>query len=168
MKPIIFTLVGADKPGLIESLAKTVYQYGGNWLRSNFSHMAGHFAGFVEIDLPEEQHQALIDAFNAHPDLKITLMSAAGREAKFPNTAVINIMGNDKPGIVQEVTGVLNQFNINIRSFDSVCESAPNWGSELFKAQAVIAIPDDFDLDTLAERLEHIANDMVVDIDLQQ
>ena len=43
MKPIIFTLVGIDKPGLISDLAKTVYDMGGNWLGSNFSHMAGHF-----------------------------------------------------------------------------------------------------------------------------
>ena len=75
MKPITFTLVGQDKPGLISDLAKTVYDMGGNWLGSNFSHMAGHFAGFVQVDLPLEKHPALIERFSQHPDLKIHLLT---------------------------------------------------------------------------------------------
>ena len=47
------------------------------------------------------------------------------------------------------------------------CGSAPNWGSSLFKASAIVEIPDGFDLDPLREALEEIANDLVVDIDLQ-
>ena len=167
MKPMIFTLVGQDKPGLVDSLAQTVYQLGGNWLASNFSHMAGHFAGFVQVDLPLEKHQALIDAFSQHPDLQIHLVQGEETSSSTSQSATVEIMGNDKPGIVQELTSVLSQFNINISRFDSSCSSAPNWGSSLFKATAEVEIPDNFDLDPLREALEEIANDLVVDIDLQ-
>lgn len=167
MKPIIFTLVGQDKPRLISDLAKTVYSMGGNWLGSNFSHMAGHFAGFVHVNLPEEQHDALIMRFSQHPDLKIHLVPGQTELVQFERTAQIDIMGNDKAGIVQELTEILNQFNLNIIKFDSSIESAPNWGSLLFKAKAQISIAKDFNIDELTQALESVANDLMVDIEVQ-
>ena len=166
MKPLIFTLVGPDKPGLISSLSKAVYERGGNWLGSNFSHMAGHFAGFVHVDLPADKHDELIELFAKHPDLHIHVVSAQAATLSGQQTAQINIMGNDKAGIVQELTRVLNQFNLNIVQFDSNCTSAPNWGSPLFKAKAVVEIAADVELADLREALENIANDLMVDVEL--
>ncbi|MBU3004124.1 glycine cleavage system protein R [Paraglaciecola arctica] len=167
MKPIIFTLVGSDKPGLISDLAKTVYEMGGNWLGSNFSHMAGHFAGFVEVDLPAEKHQTLMELFSQHPDLKIHLLPGLTEHSIAQQSVQIDIMGNDKTGIVQEITQILSQFNLNIVKFDSRLESAPNWGGELFKAKAIITVAADFDLETLRDKLENVANDLMVDIEIQ-
>lgn len=167
MKPIIFTLVGQDKPGLVSDLAKTVYDMGGNWLGSNFSHMAGHFAGFVEVDLPADKHQILMDSLSAHPDLKIHLLPGVSTNNQALKSVQIDITGNDKSGIVQEITQILSQFNLNIDKFDSCLESAPNWGGELFKAKATISVATDFDLDALQESLESVANDLMVDIEIQ-
>lgn len=166
MKPLIFTLVGPDKPGLISKLSKAVYERGGNWLGSNFSHMAGHFAGFVHIDLPIEKHDELIELFNNHPDLHIHLVSGQAQVISDHQTAQITIMGNDKAGIVQELTRVLNQFNLNIIQFDSSCTSAPNSGSPLFKAKAIVDVAPEVELISLREALENIANDLMVDIEL--
>ena len=167
MKPIIFTLVGQDKPGLISDLAKTVYAMGGNWLGSNFSHMAGHFAGFVQIDLPLEKHPELIERLSTHPHLKIHVLPGITDHPAEQQNVIIDIMGNDKTGIVQELTQILSQFNLNIVKFDSCLESAPNWGSPLFKAKAIINVAADFDLHALREKLESVANDLMVDIEIQ-
>jgi glycine cleavage system regulatory protein len=141
---------------------------GGNWLGSNFSHMAGHFAGFVQIDLPLDKHQTLITLLLQHPDLKIHLLSGVVEEPIEPLQSVqVEITGNDKTGIVQELTQILNQFNLNIVKFDSCLETAPNWGGSLFKAKALISIAADFDLEKLQESLESIANDLMVDIEFQ-
>ena len=166
MKPIIFTLVGQDKPGLISDLAKTVYAMGGNWLGSNFSHMAGHFAGFVQVDIPLEKHQVLMERLSEHPDLKIHLLPGEISQDDKLQSVTIDITGNDKSGIVQELTQILSQFNLNIIKFDSRLESAPNWGGELFKAKATIAIAADCDLESLPEALESVANDLMVDIEM--
>ena len=166
MKPLIFTLVGPDKPGLLSSLSKAVYERGGNWLGSNFSHMAGYFAGFVQVDLPLDKHQELVELFSRHPDLTIHLVPGQDGPKAEGQTAQINIMGNDKAGIVQELTKVLNRFDVNITKFDSSCTSAPNWGSPLFKANAVIELGPEVDADELAAALEDIADDLMVDIDL--
>jgi glycine cleavage system regulatory protein len=167
MKPMIFTLVGQDKPGLISDLARTVYEMDGNWLGSNLSHMAGHFAGFVQVDLPEEKHAALTECFLRHPDLKIHLLPGTIDNNTDLQTAQIEIMGNDKTGIVQELTQVLSQFDLNIIKFNSSLESAPNWGGTLFKAKAIISVAADFDLFVLRDALEAVANDLMVDIDME-
>jgi glycine cleavage system regulatory protein len=167
MTPIIFTLVGQDKPKLISSLANTVYDMGGNWLGSNLSHMAGHFAGFVHVTLPEAKHSELIELFAKHPDLKIHVLSGQDTSTLFERTAQIEIMGNDRAGIVQELTEILNHFNLNIIKFASSLESAPNWGNPLFKAKVLISIANDFDFDDLTGDLEAVANDLMVDIEIQ-
>ena len=167
MKPIIFTLVGRDKPGLISNLAKTVYDMGGNWLGSNFSHMAGHFAGFVQIDLPLEKHSSLVELFSTHPDLKIHLLPGITEHPAVQKIVQLDITGNDRSGIVQELTHILSQFNLNIIKFDSSLESAPNWGSALFKVKTTINVAVDFDLETLQESLENVANDLMIDLEIQ-
>ena len=165
MKPIVITMIGQDRPGLVDTLAKHIYAQGGNWLASNFARMAGQFAGFVEVHVPEDKHDDLISALDALDGINVQSMSAPEHTGQSQtDSLVINVMGNDKPGILQEITAVLNQFNLSIMSMESCCESAPNWGSLMFKANIVIDVPVDFNTDDIAESLENLANDLVVDI----
>lgn len=166
MKSLVITIVGKDKPGLIESLAKVVYAHDGNWLASNFSHMAGQFAGFAEIHIPESRENEILAAFEQNPDLNVFLSHGKEEVATNNSTVEVEIVGNDKPGIVQELTATLNQFNLNIHKFDSSCGSAPNWGGTIFKANSKVEIPENFDTDELQSALESIANDLMVEIKL--
>lgn len=164
MQPLVITVMGKDKPGLVDALAKCVYQHGGNWQGSSFAHMAGMFTGFVEAHVPQEQHDALVSALNDLDGLTVQSVSVAEATTASEQQYDVEIMGNDKPGIVRELTGILHQFNLNILTFESRCESAPNWGSLMFKAHARIAVPESFDEGALKDALELQANDLVVDI----
>ena len=164
MKPVIFTIIGNDRPGLVDAVAKKVYEYGGNWQGSSFAHMAGQFAGFVEALVPGDKHQQLIAALNTLDGLQVHSQSVTESALSDADELTIEVMGNDRPGIVQELTNVLNRFELNIINFNSTCESAPNWGSEMFKARVRVAIPADVDRDDVKEALEAVANDLVVDI----
>lgn len=167
MKALILTLVGKDKPGLVESLAQKVYALDGNWLSSNFSYMAGHFAGFAQVNVPVQNHPTLISFLEQHPHLTIHSISTEEQDKQENSIALIEVVGNDKPGIVQELTAILSRYNINIMKFESSCQSAPNWGNLLFKATATVSVPPEFDLDPLSKDLEDIANDLVVDIEIK-
>lgn len=164
MQSLVITIMGKDKPGLVDALAKCIYKHQGNWQGSSFAHMAGLFTGFVEVHVAENQQSELIEALNDITDLSVQSVVAASEHTSFDTTLSVNIMGNDKTGIVQELTSVLNQFNLNILSFNSTCESAPNWGSLMFKADVVIAVPQSFDDGALQDALEALANDLVVEI----
>jgi len=164
MQSLVISIMGKDKPGLVDSLAKCVYKHEGNWQGSSFAHMAGMFTGFVEVHVSDENKQSLIDALDAIKDLSVQSVAVANSEKDNTTKLTVDVMGNDKTGIVQELTSVLNQFNLNILTFSSHCESAPNWGSLIFKAKAEIAVPEGFDDDALQDALESLANDLVVDI----
>ena len=164
MQSLVISIMGKDKPGLVDVLAKCIYNHKGNWQGSSFAHMAGMFTGFVEVHVPQSNSESLIAALNAISDLSVQSVAVASTEDTLVSRLTVEVMGNDKPGIVQELTSVLNQFNLNILTFSSHCESAPNWGSLMFKANAVIAVPEQFDDMALQEALESLANDLVVDI----
>ncbi|QPG05112.1 glycine cleavage system protein R [Salinimonas marina] len=168
MQPVVITIMGKDKTGIVDTLAKVVYQHGGNWQSSSFAHMAGMFTGFVEVQVPQDRHEELVAALNGLPDLEVQAVSLTGTTGSFNETLTVEVMGNDKPGIVQELTATLNQFNLNIVSFDSGVESAANWGSLMFKARARLAVPEAFNRDALQSALENLANDLVVDISTQE
>ena len=164
MQSLVISIMGKDKPGLVDTLAKCIYKHQGNWQGSSFAHMAGMFTGFVEVHVSEEHQQHLINALDALKDLSVQSVSATKDIPTNTTKLTVDVMGNDKAGIVQELTSVLNQFNLNILTFSSHCESAPNWGSLIFKAKAEIAVSEDFDDDALQRALESLANDLVVDI----
>ncbi|MCC2604996.1 glycine cleavage system protein R [Planctobacterium marinum] len=166
MKSIVITLVGNDKPGLIDSIAKAIAAAKGNWQASSFAHMAGHFAGFAEIQIPEENEAALLEKLQNHPDLKITLSQGISAQKTDLKNATIEIEANDRQGIVQELTNVLNRFNLNIVQFESECVSAPNWGSLMFKATAEVTLPVEVQTEDLRTALEGLSDDLMVEIKL--
>ena len=129
MQSLIISIMGKDKPGLVDALAKCIYQHQGNWQGSSFAHMAGMFTGFVEVHVPIDEHEKLVDALNAISDLSVQSVAVNTATKTLTNQLTVDVMGNDKAGIVQELTTVLNQFNLNILNFSSRCESAPNWGA---------------------------------------
>ena len=161
---MVLSIIGKDKSGLVDEVATAVANVQGNWLRSSFCHLAGHFAGFVEIMLPKENHNALVNACHALSNLQITLLPANEFVAGDTTQAIIRVTGNDRTGIVRDVTGALNKFDVNIIELDTKCESAPNWGHLLFTANIVVEIPNDFDTDKLSDAIEDIADDLMVDL----
>ncbi|MCY7296031.1 glycine cleavage system protein R [Alteromonas sp. a30] len=165
MKSFIITLVGKDKPGLLGALADTVYQFKGNWLGSNFALMAGRFAGFAEIELPEENLTPLEKALKQRDDVDITISSGDENPPPPMREAIINIVGNDKTGIVHEITAVLNKHKVNIIGFKSERASAPSSGTPLFKATANCCVTETESLDDLVDALEYLANDLMIDVD---
>lgn len=164
MKSLIITIVGPDKVGLVKSLAQTVAKHQGNWLASNFVQMAGRFAGFAEIHISEDDEAALASALQSLPDLDISLSTGEVGAEQDTARALIEVTANDRKGIVQELTSVLNQFDLNIDKLETQCDSAPNWGNSLFKAQAKVSMARDITSDQIVEALEAIADDLMVDV----
>ena len=168
MQSLVISILGKDKPGIVDALAKCIYQHNGNWQGSSFAHMAGMFTGFVEVHVDDAQKDKLVTALDGLTDVAVQTVVTSLSKSETLTELSVDVMGNDKPGIVQELTSILNQFNLNIVSFSSHCESAPNWGSLIFKATAVIAVPASFDQDALQDALEALSNDLVVEIEDSQ
>ena len=168
MKSLVLTILGNDRPGIVESLSQLVYKYKGNWLKSSMSEMAGKFAGILLIQLPDEQQAAFVQALK-DLDLQCIVEEAESQLDNFSHRNVhLTLVGNDKTGIIQEVTQVLSGFTISVQHLESFLDSAPNWGNPLFRAEIELEVPATADLDEVKHALEDIANDLVVDLELSQ
>ena len=59
MADLVLTLIGRDRPGLVEAVAQRVTASGGNWLESRMAHLAGHFAGLLHVEVADDRVRAL-------------------------------------------------------------------------------------------------------------
>ena len=74
----IVTLVGADRPGLVNALAERAAANGANWLDSSMAHLAGKFAGIVRLDVAEADADRLEAALRALSSAGLSLSIERG------------------------------------------------------------------------------------------
>ena len=65
MTDLVLTLIGPDRPGLVESVAEVIAGHGGNWLESRMAHLTGKFAGILRVEIPTDRVAALTAALAA-------------------------------------------------------------------------------------------------------
>ena len=138
--PLVITVISADKPGLVESLAQVINRHGGNWLESRMARMAGQFAGILRVDVANDQLEALridLDGLSAQG---INVQVAISGQADEPQqrTLQLTLVANDRAGIVHEVSRVLASHGVNVESLETECTPAPMSADLLFKARALL------------------------------
>ena len=53
-RSLVLTLLGPDRPGLVEAMAALIARHGGNWLESRMASLAGEFAGILRVEVDED------------------------------------------------------------------------------------------------------------------
>ena len=170
-RALVLTVIGEDRPGLVEALADLIGRYEGSWDESRMARLAGHFAGVVQIHLPEEKAAGLIEAL---PSLSERGLTASVVDSDWSLASVdhrdsfrLELVGQDRPGIVREISSALAGLGVSVQDLRTVVESAPMSGESLFRAQAELAPPPDVGIESVREALERIADDMMVDMTLE-
>ncbi len=146
MISLVMTILGPDRPGVVESLSRLVSDSGANWLESRMAHLAGHFAGIVHIEVDPQQADALVDSLRNLDGQGLTVI--VQKDSGVPLAAafaplLLDVMGNDRPGIVHEVSRVLAEREVNVEEFLTECVSAPCRAANCFALQRGSACPRD-------------------------
>jgi glycine cleavage system regulatory protein len=68
---------------------------------------------------------------------------------------------------VHEITEVLAGLGINVIELETTVQSASMSGETLFMAHARILVPEDVSPERLREEMEKLANELMVDIELE-
>ncbi len=168
MTNLVLTLIGPDRPGLVESVAERVTAHGGNWLESRMARLAGQFAGILRVEAPPESLDALRSALQSleSQGLRVVAAGATGPGAQATTALELEAVGADHPGIVRDIARVLAHHGVNIEALTTDRLDAPMSGGGLFRAQARLQVPAGLDVAKLRGDLEHIANDLMVDLTL--
>lgn len=163
---LVMTVIGKDRPGLVDSVASIVAEHGGNWLESRMSRLGGQFAGIVHVEVSAEKEGPLAKALKALDarGLTVVVHSSEKGEAARRQTNILEIVGQDRPGIVRQISHTLAEFGVNVEELQTECASAAMSGETLFKARAVLSVPESCDVTELRQTLEKIAADLIVEI----
>lgn len=165
---IVLTVIGPDRPGIVEQLATTVAAHGGNWEQSRMAQLAGQFAGILRVTVEHDRVDSLHSALEglSAAGLRVVGEASATRERGSSRAYRLSLVGNDREGIVRELSRVLSAREINVEELDTRCESAPMSGELLFHADALLHVPTSVEIGTLQATLESLADDLMVDLKL--
>jgi len=168
MSLLVLSVVGSDRPGLTKALAAAVLSAGGNWLESHLSRLGGLYVGSVLVELAADRADALrsaIGAVDAH-GLEVRIAPAVEGPDVAGETLHFGLVGQDRPGIVDQVTAVLTGLDANIETFETWLSAEPHSGGALFHMEAHLRLPSGLEAGRVQTALEGISAEIMVDFSI--
>ncbi|GAA1995411.1 glycine cleavage system regulatory protein [Microbacterium pumilum] len=153
------------------AVAEVIGGHGGNWENSQLAELAGAFAGIIEVTVAPDRADALRDALSAVEGL-VTVAVPAGVtttdaiDAAPARQFAFQVLGNDHPGIVHEVSSTLSRHGVSIERMTTATRDAAMAGGRLFEATIAASVPSSVDIDGLTSALEQLAAELQVDVAL--
>lgn len=161
--PLVMTIIGKDRTGLVRSLAGLVAEHGGNWMESRMCRLGGEFAGILRVHVPADSRATLEEKLAQLDGLSVTVRSDGDAVAGEQRIAYLEVVGPDKPGIVREITSELAAQGVNVEELSTECVSAPMSGEPLFQARLKLSLPEDTNAAKLRRSLAKPAGDLGLD-----
>ena len=161
MPAYILTVIGPDRPGLVRALSHAVATHGGNWQESRMARLAGQFAGIVMVEAPA----TLLTNLQALENQGLRIHVESGREPvpQSGTLMTLEVVGNDRPGIVRDITQVLADCRINIEELTTGVEPASFSGGTLFRANATLRAPAEDAVAAARSGLEALGHELMVE-----
>ena len=168
-RSLVMTLIGRDRPGLVEALAAVIEEHGGNWEESRMVQLAGEFAGLLRVEVSEARAAELERALGRLDGVSVVVArAAAGPAAAGSRLFTLEVVGQDHPGIVHGLAATLAGLGVNVEELESETTDAPMSGEQLFRARARLRVPEELAADRLRRQLERQAADLIVDLRLEE
>jgi len=165
---LVLTISAHDRPGIMSRLSVTITNGGGNWLESRMARLAGQFVGIICIECTDEQDPALRSSLAALAEEGINvLVLGQGDLSDYPYTRHmrVDIFGNDRPGIVSQLTTAISSAGGNIEELNTSIESAAMSGQVIFHACGTICVPESSDDEVIISAIEALSDDLTIEIE---
>jgi glycine cleavage system regulatory protein len=166
---LVVTVVGPDRPGLVSLLSDRGKAHGASWAESRMASLAGQFAGMVrfEVDAADAERLAAALAELEATGLRVVVAKGEGPPRRTDSrTLKLELVGNDRPGIVRDISRVLADCGISIEKLDTEIVSGAMSGGDLFQVKALLQVPVTLATGELRRMLEALADELMVDIAL--
>ena len=165
---LVLTVIGDDRPGLVEQLAALVLAAGANWEESRMARLAGKFAGLLRVSVDVEGADALAARLTRLDDegLTVVIKRSVDTEPDAFHACGLDLVGHDHPGIIRDISRVLAEHRVNIEELETEVTSAAMSGDALFRARARLRMPSTMAVDELRGMLEALGGDLMVEVTL--
>lgn len=173
MALFVLNAAGSDRPGLTEALAAAILSAGGNWLESHLARLGGLYVGSVLVELEADNVEALRAAVSKVDGQGLEVRIAPAIDGAIPAEPAgeelhFGLVGQDRLGIVRQVTGVLSSLEANIETFKTWVDAEPHSGAPLFHMEAHLRLPPGLGARAVQAALEDISAEIMVDFSLSQ
>ncbi len=115
---LLLTVVGRDRPGIIEEITRCVVRHSGNVEESRSTRLSGQFAAFLLVSVPAEAMERFLEAIAGQDgdDLSVSsrLLSDPGAGPSGLVPYILEVDGADHEGIIHQVASLLAPKGINI------------------------------------------------------
>lgn len=166
---LVVSIVGPDRHGIVSLLADRAQRHGANWAASRMTRLASEFAGTVHFEVPRENADALAVSLRQLEASGLQVVIARSDGATVPSTlrsVELDLVGDDRVGIVSKITKILSERGISIESLHTEIIRSGVSGKQIFKIGAHLLVPAKLSIDSLRLELGALASEMMVDIAL--
>ena len=166
----VLTALGTDRVGIVDDLAKEIVKAGCNIEESKMSVLGGEFAVILLVSGQNSSISELSDNLNNFREesgISVIVKETGpyrGSADRIPY--VIESVSLDHPGIVQSITSLLKELEINIEDLETKTSPAPWTGAPLFTLKCIAAVPRGTSVQNLKEKVQEIAHKNDLDISL--
>ena len=166
---LVLTILGNDNQGLVKGLSIVLHDYHASWQESQMIHLAGKFAGLLQVSLPEDQLAPLKKALKTLEEkgLSVVIEHVQTTVEATTHTLTLEILGQDRPGIIHDITHQLADLQINIEKLESELQTAPMSHELLFYAQLTLGLPEGVSADDVQDTLEAMSDQFMVDFNFE-
>lgn len=162
---LTITIAGQDHPQLINQLAAKTHELGGKWLVSKINRLDNQIVGLIKVDIPAETVAMLKQEFNRFTDLNPRIIEApqAAPPGKVEQIK-LKIESNDRPGIVNDITNILDDIGIDIIKIENYRLGVPDLGQTLFFAELMVGVPSGVNVEQMLEAVQQVEDGMRVNV----
>lgn len=166
---LVLTVIARDRPGIIRSLSGVIAEHGGNWVDSSMARLGGEFAGILLVAVPLANISGIEVALAAlkTDGIEVSVRRAAGEAAPKGKRVFLELTGNDHAGIIAEISGEIARLGASIDELTTRVYPGSMSGTKMFEAHADVILPEGVDAEAVRERLEDIADDLMVEIEVE-
>lgn len=162
---LVLTLLGTDRSGLVRSFSEVVKRHNGNWQESRMVRMDGQFAGLAHISIASSETEALITSLLALQSADLQVLVKQSKTSLVTRTMLsLELLGNDRQGIIHDITQQLRRLNVNIEKLHSEQRVAPMSNEPLFYANMLLGLPTGVEEADIQHVFEEISDSLMVDI----
>jgi glycine cleavage system regulatory protein len=167
-KSLVITLIGDDRPGIVESISSVIVQHQGEWVESRMANLSGKFAGILRVNLPDDQCESFIEKLKSSVGgLNLTIEQVEVNQQRNQQQCYrLELVGQDRPGIIHRISSLLVNNGATVEELESEVIDASMSGEKLFKANITLCLAEGYSMDELSKVLEDLANELIVDIEL--
>jgi glycine cleavage system transcriptional repressor len=172
MKKIVVFVLGPDRPGIIATISKVLFEQGCNLEDVSQTILQSEFMGIFIVSMKSkgiEEHvlsalQAQLEPSGLFVHLK-PLEGAAIVQQPISEAFIITTVGPDRPGLVAGITDVLARYKVNITNLKAVARGNRD-GQNYVMIYEVDILPAT-DYHALRTALYGRAQELGLDINLQ-